>query len=91
MKIDRSFITGLGSDQADSAIVASCIALAHAVGIRAVAEGVETPEQVQTLKTMGCDLAQGFHFARPLPAATLKKWLNENSEDQHPSARKARA
>ena len=79
LKIDRSFINGLGSDSGDSAIVGSCIDLAHAVGIRAVAEGVETPGQVQALKVMGCDLAQGYHFARPLPAPLLKEWLDANA------------
>ena len=78
LKIDRSFINGLGSDSGDSAIVGSCIDLAHAVGIRAVAEGVETSGQVHMLKAMGCDLAQGYHFARPLPAKLLKEWLDAN-------------
>lgn len=79
LKIDRSFIMGLGSDTGDSAIVGSCIDLAHAVGIRAVAEGVETPGQLETLQAMGCDLAQGYHFARPLPAPQLKEWLDANT------------
>jgi diguanylate cyclase (GGDEF)-like protein/PAS domain S-box-containing protein len=79
LKIDRSFIMGLGSDTGDSAIVGSCIDLAHAVGIRAVAEGVETPAQLETLRAMGCDLAQGYHFARPLPAPLLKEWLDADA------------
>jgi len=79
LKIDRSFIMGLGSDTGDSAIVGSCIDLAHAVGIRAVAEGVETRGQLETLRAMGCDLAQGYHFARPLPAPQLKEWLDANA------------
>jgi diguanylate cyclase (GGDEF)-like protein/PAS domain S-box-containing protein len=78
LKIDRSFIMGLESDPGDAAIVGSCVDLAHAVGIRAVAEGVETGGQVQRLKAMGCDLAQGFHFSRPLPAPAVKEWLGEN-------------
>lgn len=69
-------INGLGLDSGDSAIVGSCIDLAHAVGIRAVAEGVETSGRVRALKAMGCDLAQGYHFARPLPAPLLKGWLD---------------
>lgn len=76
LKIDRSFIGGLDSDKGDAAIVGSCIELAHAVGLRAVAEGVETAGQLRTLKAMGCDLAQGYHFARPLPAPLLKEWLD---------------
>jgi EAL domain-containing protein (putative c-di-GMP-specific phosphodiesterase class I) len=79
LKIDRSFITGLGTDSGDSAIVGSCIGLAHAVGIRAVAEGVETRGQLETLRAMGCDLAQGYHFTRPLPAPLLKEWLTAHA------------
>ncbi|ACL40818.1 diguanylate cyclase/phosphodiesterase with PAS/PAC sensor(s) [Pseudarthrobacter chlorophenolicus A6] len=75
LKIDRSFIMGLGLDSGDAAIVGSCIDLAHAVGIRAVAEGVETSGQAQTLQDMGCDLAQGYLFARPLPEPRLREWL----------------
>lgn len=78
LKIDRSFITGLCTDSGDSAIVGSCIDLAHAVGIRAVAEGVETSGQEQALRAMGCDLAQGYLFARPLPAPLLEEWLQAN-------------
>ncbi|MEW1810194.1 EAL domain-containing protein [Pseudarthrobacter phenanthrenivorans] len=79
LKIDRSFIAGLGEKAGDEAIVESCIDLAHAVGIRAVAEGVETPAQVEALRAMGCDLAQGYHYARPLPAPLIKEWLDANS------------
>lgn len=79
LKIDRSFIGGLDSDKGDAAIVGSCIELAHAVGLRAVAEGVETSGQLRTLKEMGCDLAQGYHFTRPLPAPLLKEWLEAHS------------
>ncbi|MEW1810230.1 EAL domain-containing protein [Pseudarthrobacter phenanthrenivorans] len=75
LKSDRSFISGLGEGAGDDAIVESCVELAHAVGIRAVAEGVETPAQVEALKVMGCDLAQGYHYARPLPALLIKEWL----------------
>ncbi|WP_411374048.1 EAL domain-containing protein [Arthrobacter sp. MPF02] len=82
LKIDRSFIMGLGSDSGDSAIVGSCIGLAHAVGIRAVAEGVETSGQAAVLTEMGCDLAQGYHFARPLPAPLLKEWLEAHTSGQ---------
>jgi EAL domain-containing protein (putative c-di-GMP-specific phosphodiesterase class I) len=78
LKIDRPFIAGLGEKAGDEAIVESCIDLAHAVGIRAVAEGVETPAQVEALRAMGCDLAQGYHYARPLPAPLIKEWLDAN-------------
>lgn len=76
LKIDRSFISGLGKESGDEAIVESCVDLAHAVGIRAVAEGVETQVQAESLKAMGCDLAQGYHYAKPLPAHHMKAWLD---------------
>lgn len=91
LKIDRSFIMGLESDAGDAAIVGSCIDLAHAMGIRAVAEGVETLGQVQRLKAMGCDAAQGFHFSRPLPAPVLKDWLDAHSGKQRTDSRRAGA
>jgi diguanylate cyclase (GGDEF)-like protein/PAS domain S-box-containing protein len=86
LKIDRSFIMGLGTDTGDAAIVSSCIDLAHAVGVRAVAEGVETSGQVQALRALGCDYAQGYHFARPLPAPLLRDWLKGNAQGQRPDS-----
>ncbi len=79
LKIDRSFVNGLGSNDGDSAIVSSCIQLAHAVGIRAVAEGVETDHQRSTLLTMGCDLAQGYHYSRPLTPEQLTQWITSHT------------
>ena len=75
LKIDRSFVAGLGSDPGDSAIVASCVQLAHALGLRAVGEGVETETQRLALVNLGCDLAQGYHYARPLTADALRAWV----------------
>lgn len=75
LKIDQSFVRGLGTDPGDQAIVASCIQLAHAVGIRAVAEGVETDTHRQQLLAMDCDYAQGYHYSRPLPPDQLAGWL----------------
>ncbi|WP_432546116.1 putative bifunctional diguanylate cyclase/phosphodiesterase [Kineococcus sp. SYSU DK004] len=74
LKIDRSFVTGLGVHDGDSAIVRTCVQLAHAVGIRAVAEGVETPVQRDALRDLGCDLAQGYLFSRPVDAEALREW-----------------
>lgn len=75
LKIDCSFVAGLGADAGDSAIVTSCVQLAHAVGLRAVAEGVETDRQRAALLELGCDLAQGYYYSRPLPAGDLARWL----------------
>ncbi|WDF33518.1 EAL domain-containing protein [Arthrobacter agilis] len=79
LKIDRSFVSGLGSNAGDCAIVSSCIQLAHAVGIRAVAEGVETDYQRSALLTMGCDLAQGYHYSRPLAPDRITEWITAHA------------
>jgi len=71
LKIDRSFIDGLGRDAGDSAIVAAVISMAKALDVEVVAEGVETSEQADGLRTLGCALAQGYFFSRPLAADAL--------------------
>jgi EAL domain-containing protein (putative c-di-GMP-specific phosphodiesterase class I)/GGDEF domain-containing protein len=71
LKIDRSFIAGMGHHRSDDAIVASVVGLARAVGAECIAEGVETAEQLETLRAMGCKRAQGYLFGRPVPAAEL--------------------
>lgn len=68
IKVDRTFVWGLPHSEEDSAIVAALINLGHALGMEVVAEGVETPEQLEELCRMGCREAQGFHLARPAPA-----------------------
>jgi diguanylate cyclase (GGDEF)-like protein len=67
IKIDMSFVAGLGSDRVRTAIVHAIIGLGHALGIAIVAEGVETEAQAFSLRALGCDFAQGFHFGRPAP------------------------
>jgi diguanylate cyclase (GGDEF)-like protein/PAS domain S-box-containing protein len=71
IKIDRSFVAGMATDSDDMAIVASIVSLAAAVGVRAVAQGVETEEQAEALRRLGCPLAQGFLWSQPVPAARL--------------------
>ncbi|MEA2148651.1 MAG: hypothetical protein QOD69_481 [Solirubrobacteraceae bacterium] len=68
VKIDRSFVNGIGSGEEDERIVSAVVDLAANLGLRSVAEGVETEEQLARLRELGCDQAQGFLFARPLPA-----------------------
>ncbi len=75
LKIDKSFVDGIGRDPGDSAIVASIIAMAHAMKLRVVAEGVETAEQLQRLRMLGCEEAQGYFFARPGPASGIDELL----------------
>jgi diguanylate cyclase (GGDEF)-like protein/PAS domain S-box-containing protein len=75
LKIDKSFIKGLGEDDGDTAIARMVVELAHSLGMEVIAEGVETKEQVTLLEEMGCDMAQGFHFERPLPPEALSEFL----------------
>jgi EAL domain-containing protein (putative c-di-GMP-specific phosphodiesterase class I) len=66
LKIDRSFVSDMIDDKDDAMIVRSTIDLAHNLGLNTVAEGVETQATLKTLKTMGCDLGQGYLISRPL-------------------------
>ncbi|HET9770723.1 MAG TPA: EAL domain-containing protein, partial [Acidimicrobiia bacterium] len=74
LKIDRSFVAGVGINPEDRAIAASVIGLGHALGIHVVAEGVETVDQLEWLSLMDCDLAQGYNWLRPADAATVSAW-----------------
>jgi len=67
LKVDRSFIESLGRDPGATVLVRAMIDLAHALGLRVIAEGVETDEQLRSVRELGCDLAQGYHFSGPLP------------------------
>jgi EAL domain-containing protein (putative c-di-GMP-specific phosphodiesterase class I) len=75
LKIDRSFIRQLDTNGSDEAIVAAILALARSLGLEVVAEGVETPGQLQILAHHGCEVAQGFYFSRPLPADKCRELL----------------
>jgi diguanylate cyclase (GGDEF)-like protein/PAS domain S-box-containing protein len=77
VKIDRSFVDGLGQDPADSAIVAAIVGVANALNLETIAEGVETPLQLRELIDLGCTYAQGYLFARPQPAADLDAILDK--------------
>jgi EAL domain-containing protein (putative c-di-GMP-specific phosphodiesterase class I) len=75
LKVDQSFVDGLGHDPGDSAIVTAVVTLAHTLGLHAVAEGVETAEQLSELRRLGCDTAQGFYFAKPAPGHDVGELL----------------
>jgi EAL domain-containing protein (putative c-di-GMP-specific phosphodiesterase class I) len=79
LKIDSSFVRTMLNDEQDEIIVNSTIHLAHNLGLRVVAEGVETPAVYQKLVDLGCDEAQGFYMGRPLPALEAERWLKESS------------
>lgn len=79
LKIDRSFVEGLATDDGDQAIVNAVLSMAGALGVRVTAEGVETPEQLTRLREHGCAFAQGFLFSPPVNAGELEELLDQTS------------
>jgi diguanylate cyclase (GGDEF)-like protein len=77
IKIDRAFVSRLGDDNDGSGIVRAVIDLAHARGLPAIAEGVETAQEWEVLRLLGCDGAQGWHIAAPMPAADATEWMRK--------------
>jgi EAL domain-containing protein (putative c-di-GMP-specific phosphodiesterase class I) len=77
LKLDKSFVKGLGEDVEDTAIVRMIIDLAHTLGMEVTAEGVEGWGQAALLEEMGCDFAQGYHFSKPLPPEEVPIFLAE--------------
>ncbi len=75
IKVDRSFVQGVDEETKDAAITANLVTLAHALGVLAIAEGIESDSQLSSLRGLGCDLAQGFLFARPMPADDVRNVL----------------
>ncbi|MDQ1714405.1 MAG: hypothetical protein QOC60_350, partial [Frankiaceae bacterium] len=94
LKIDRSFIAGLGNNPDDSAIVAALISLGQSLGLRIVAEGVETPEQMNALRRLGCEFAQGYLWSRAVANAEFVDTIGRLERQRIPprvrTARKAR-
>jgi diguanylate cyclase (GGDEF)-like protein len=78
IKINRSFIINMVNNENDSAIVRHTINLAHSLGLKVVAEGVEDESTWDELRTLGCDFAQGYYLGRPMPAAEIKNWLDHS-------------
>jgi diguanylate cyclase (GGDEF)-like protein len=79
VKVDGSLVATIGVDPQTDALIAAIVSLAHALGLRTVAEGVESEFQAERLRRLGCDLAQGFHFHRPLAAAELEALMVRDS------------
>ena len=75
VKIDRSFVQGLESDPEFAPVVRSAIDMAHSLGLKVVAEGIETEAAAARLRDFGCDVAQGFLYAKPMPLAVFESWL----------------
>jgi diguanylate cyclase len=80
LKIDKDFVTDMLEDASHAAIVRSVIDLGHNLGLRVVAEGVETAAALQELRMAGCDVAQGFLIARPMPPDHLRAWIAKSIE-----------
>lgn len=79
VKIDQMFIRGMGDSDLDRTIVELLVRLGASLGMTVIAEGVDSPELLESLATMGCPLLQGYHIARPMPAADFVGWLRERS------------
>jgi EAL domain-containing protein (putative c-di-GMP-specific phosphodiesterase class I) len=77
LKIDKSFVLEMTTDESDALIVRSTIDLAHNLGLRVVAEGIENLETYRQLARLGCDMAQGFYLGRPMAPAALEYWLTQ--------------
>jgi EAL domain-containing protein (putative c-di-GMP-specific phosphodiesterase class I) len=75
LKIDQSFVTAVADSPKNAAIVRSTILLSHALGLTVTAEGAETPADLSWLALNGCDVAQGYGIARPMPADALPGWI----------------
>jgi diguanylate cyclase (GGDEF)-like protein len=75
VKIDRSFVQGLATDSDFAAIVRAAIDMGHSLGLKVVAEGIETEESARRLRDLECDIAQGYLFAKPMPVTDLQRWL----------------
>jgi len=84
LKIDRVFINEIASRPEDASIVRAIVSLAHSLRLKVVAEGVETPAQLDFLKNVGCDEYQGFHFSRPVPATEFERLIRDKSTQAGP-------
>ncbi|MEM1401645.1 MAG: EAL domain-containing protein, partial [Pseudomonadota bacterium] len=87
LKIDKSFVLNMIEDTADAAIVRSTVDLAHHLGLRVVAEGIETERHIDMLAELNCDIGQGFHIARPMTADDVIVWLETKAKEAKPAKR----
>jgi diguanylate cyclase (GGDEF)-like protein len=87
LKIDRSFVTGIAVSRENQALIAALIGIGRALSIDIVVEGVETADEAEVLRMLGCRHAQGYYFARPMPAADIARWLAEHAGKEAMAAR----
>ena len=81
IKIDKSFVLNMTHDESDAVIVHSTIVMAHNMGYRVVAEGVENAEILELLQVLGCDVAQGFYFSQAMPAQQVMGWVQQHNQN----------
>jgi EAL domain-containing protein (putative c-di-GMP-specific phosphodiesterase class I) len=86
LKIDKAFVLNIGESQRDSMLVRSTIDLGHSLGMQVTAEGVETETALSLLALMGCDAAQGYFIARPMPLENLFDFLKRYPDRATPTA-----
>jgi diguanylate cyclase len=83
LKVDRTFVRDVDNDREDVALVRGAIELGHSLGMSVVAEGVESAGHATTLRSLGCDVAQGYHYARPMPATEFTNWMRTQLAGAH--------
>ena len=77
LKVDKSFVRDLENNRENAEIIKAIVSLGHALGLDVIAEGCENEEQLEMLKSLGCDLVQGFYIARPLPADKAEEFIKK--------------
>jgi diguanylate cyclase (GGDEF)-like protein len=82
LKLDQAFVRELSTNKVDAAIASAVITLAHSLNLKVVAEGVETEEQLEFLRSQGCDYIQGYYFSRPLPVPELEAYLMQHQPSE---------
>ena len=86
IKIDRSFVKEMQNSSDDQVIVQTTLVMGHNLGLKVVAEGIEDAATLQQLQQLGCDLAQGYHIARPMPVEDFLRWLERNGRPVSPAS-----
>jgi EAL domain-containing protein (putative c-di-GMP-specific phosphodiesterase class I) len=88
LKIDRTFINEVTSSNDDASIVSAIVSLGHTLKLKVIAEGVETPEQLEFLQMLGCDQYQGYHYSAAMPASELAELFRDGGHKLEPAAGK---